>query len=300
MNRPENSDSNPPPPRRERKEMDPHERRLWDLDDGDDLLESEDDAVFTDSPADSPPESTAPAEPTKEASVESRDREIEQNKSTSEAPRKENRKRSSKEGASDSPSPKEKTAETESSARARNASVEKISLGVFCALILGIVVGVFYLFFHELPTTDPTITAKFPVTGKNVVVKEIDTYWRKPDPSKDRRGVKPSAKAIPAGILTLGESQGTSALRIFFEDDEANLVGDPVTLAISNGLFTKAKKASLEIHGTEGFSELGDLPTYLTGQIELWYMVVKEGPSPDARGNQFKEILRLPIEPQRR
>jgi hypothetical protein len=300
MNRPENSDSNSPPPRRERKEMDIHERRLWDLDDGDDLLESEDEAVSTDSQAAPPPETTAPAEPSKEVAAEPRDREIEQNNSTREAPRKENRKRSAKEGASDAPSPKEKTAETESSARARNSSVEKISLGVFFALILGIVVGVFYLFFHELPTTDPTVTAKFPVTGKNVVVKEIDTYWRKPDPSKDRRGVKTSAKAIPAGILTLGESKGTSALRIFFEDDEANLAGDPVTLAISNGLFTKAKKASLEVHGTEGFSDLGDLPTYLTGQIELWYMVVKEGPSPDARGNQFKEILRLPIEPKRR
>ena len=271
-NQPDSSDSPRPDSAGNDSGMDAEERRLWDLEGEDEFLEGK--------------ESRNP---------------LPQSRDEGNAPEKKSIGMDLPESA-----PKRKAAKKDDDLSEDNpekrpsfSGLEKISLAVFGVIIIAIVSFVMMLFFRELPTDDPSFTADFPVQGTSLVIDDIETYWRKPDASKDR-GIKTDAVHIPAGMITLGKDSKSAALRIFFENDEGDLVGDPITLTISNGKFSRSGKNSAEVYCTHGFSEIGDLPAYLTNQIEPWSLIVREGPSADARGNQFKEILRLPIAPNRR
>lgn len=174
---------------------------------------------------------------------------------------------------------------------------EVLWLGALGVAVLGIIIYSVSLFFGDINTSTPD-QVDFPVKGDNLVIREIETYWRKPDRETDL-GVRLSTKFIPAADIELKES-GSGALRFFFEDPEGDRVGDSVTLAFSGGSFDKSGRETASLYGTSGLVDIGDYNDYLTQKVHFWYLIVMEGPDLRAKGSEFKEILRIRISPKRR
>lgn len=271
MSPPDPEDEKQEPVSRDSSEMDPNERQFWDLDEDEDLLE---DPAPAAGPADEPVAEAVAGDDAGHIFDEDLD---------------------------DGPAPDTGDGGDSGDAPTRKGqtTVEKVSLGVFAVLLLSLGIWAGLVFLNELPTEDPEAPADLPVKGKQVVIKNLETYWRKPDSDRDR-GVQASVKIIPATEISLGKGDGSGALRVFFEDDNGRLTGDPVTLPFSNGTFTGNGTKQVEAYCTEGFTGHGDFPAYVTGQTERWFLIVKEGPSASARGAEFVEILRTPITPDQR
>ncbi|MBI22200.1 MAG: hypothetical protein CMN05_01195 [Roseibacillus sp.] len=170
-------------------------------------------------------------------------------------------------------------------------------LGALLLALVGVMIIALRLFFNDI-NTKSTDDVDFPVKGDNVVIKKIDTYWRKTDREKDT-GVQLNTKFIPAAEVLLKSSEEGS-LRFFFENPEGDLVGDPVTLTFSGGNFRETGEKNADIHATGGFEDLGDYNEYLTEKVHFWHLIVMEGPGLQPGGSDFKEIMRMRVSPRRR
>lgn len=194
------------------------------------------------------------------------------------------------------PAPPKATEESDS-ILPRFSRKDLIWLGVLGAAVLGIAVYAVNLFFGDINTSTPD-KVHFPVKGENLVIRKIETYWRKPDRDSDL-GVRLSAEFIPAADITL-KSSDSGALRFFFANPEGDRIGDSVTLSFSGGSFETSGSETATFNGTGGFEDVGDYNDYLTEKVHFWHLVVMEGPSRNAEGSEFKEILKMRISPKRR
>ena len=172
-----------------------------------------------------------------------------------------------------------------------------IWLGVLGIAVLVVMIYAVGLFFGDVNTSTPD-KVDFPVKGESVVIRKIDTYWRKPDREVDL-GVRLNAKFIPAAEVKL-KSSGSGSLRFFFENPEGERIGDSVTLAFSGGSFDKSGGESARFNATSGFEDVGAYNDYLTEKVHFWYLVVLEGPGLHADGSEYKKLLRIRISPKRR
>lgn len=176
---------------------------------------------------------------------------------------------------------------------------DTIWLASLALVFLILIIGGLSMFFKNVETSSTPGKVDFPIEGQFAVIEEIETFWRKPDRSRDSdRGVKLDAKLIPGGVITLDPGSSAGALRIFFEDPRGELVGDPVTHAFSDGKFRTGEN-KMELNSTGGFNDEGEYAAYLTEEVHFWHLVVKEGPGPNAAGYEFKELLRLRISHKR-
>ena len=153
------------------------------------------------------------------------------------------------------------------------------------------------LFFSNVNTKLADDT-DFPVRGENILIKNIETYWRKADREKDI-GIQLNAKFVPAAEVTLKSSED-GVLRFFFENPEGELVGDPVTRTFSGASFRDTGEKTTYIHATGGFEDLGDYNDYLTEKVDFWHLIVMEGAGLDSNSSSYKEIIRMRLSPKRR
>ena len=187
----------------------------------------------------------------------------------------------------------------ENTKRASSSSTESVSkteklaiLTVGVCLLLG-AIWALSLFFSSIHTDSPNEEVDYPVSGEFATLAGASSYWREPNPESDR-GVRQAAKLIPAAKLTLASTSSSGALRILFQDDSGGIVGDPITLTVTNGSFPDGSTET-EVYATEGFTDEGDHAAYLTEQIDTWFIIVKEGPDRNASGRDFKDLCRIPI-----
>ena len=171
---------------------------------------------------------------------------------------------------------------------------ELIALSLLGVLLLGGAIWVLVLFFSQIPTAPKEVNIDYPVSAQFVTIGNVNTYWRRPIREQDA-GVQQKARLIPAAIVTLAKPSNQGALRFFFESDSGKLIGDSSTRAFSQGVFAGNEAAEIEVHATGGFEDTGDHAAYVTGQIDQWHIIIKEGPDRNASGREFKEILRVPI-----
>lgn len=175
---------------------------------------------------------------------------------------------------------------------------EKIALGLLAAVLIGGSIWGVVTFVATLPETRPEHKIEFPVTGTSVTIGAADTYWRKPDRTKDT-GVRLDTRLLPAAVITLAESSGDGTLRFFFRDQDNDIMGDANTQVVSAGKFDGNGTNSIEIYSTAGFLDPGDHAAYTTGQIDTWFLEIREGPAPEAGrsipGSEFKVIATVPI-----
>ena len=172
-----------------------------------------------------------------------------------------------------------------------------IWLSALALAIAAVIIIALNLFFSNVNTSIAD-DADFPVRGENVVIKDIETYWRKANRKKDI-GVQLNIKFIPAAEVTL-KSSGAGSLRFFFQNPKGELVGDPVTRTFSGGRFEDTGEKTTDLHSTGGFEDLGDHNEYLTEKIDFWHLIVMEGAGLDATASSYKEIIRMRLSPKRR
>lgn len=176
---------------------------------------------------------------------------------------------------------------------------DTIWLGALALVFLAMVIGGLSMFFKNIETSGSPGTIEFPIEGQFAKIVDIETFWRKPDRNREiDRGVKLDVKLIPGAILELHPESSAGAIRVFFEDPRGELVGDPVTHSFSDGKFRTGEN-KIELNSTGGFNDEGEYAAYLTEEVHFWYLVVKEGPGPNAAGYEFKELLRLRISHKR-
>lgn len=168
------------------------------------------------------------------------------------------------------------------------SKVEKISLITLVAVLL--ITGILCIihFSNRVPTK-PTIAEKidFPVVGDRVVISATETYWREPESGENADIVRRGTKLIPEIILSI-EGKKPAAIRIFFRNDQGEVIGDGITREISG-------KAKLKIPATAGFEDIGMHAAYRTGESPTWIVQIYEGPSTNASRNQFKKVLETEI-----
>lgn len=157
-----------------------------------------------------------------------------------------------------------------------------VMLLVACGLAINYTLG-------RLPTSSGSLVkVDFPVKGSRITIAAAETFWREP---LDSEGVRRGTVMIP--VIELEPSAGTGALRIFFRDQNAGIVGDPVSLAV-NG--TKKLNAA----ASAGFDGTGDYAAYRTPEGEPWNVEVFEGPSTNAAFSEFTLLFEAPISTNRR
>lgn len=175
---------------------------------------------------------------------------------------------------------------------------ELVWMGVLSLVLLGGIIYFITLIGSNINTSEPPEVVDFPVEGQNVVIGDIETFWRKP--RDEDQGVRLEAKLIPCATIKLKSGSGSGALRFFFEDPDGNNIGDSVTLEFSNGAFSSTGDAQAEIYCTGGMADEGEYAAYLTEELSFWHLIALEGPGPKASGSEFKQVLKMRISTNRR
>jgi hypothetical protein len=162
-------------------------------------------------------------------------------------------------------------------------NLEKVLL-LGLVLVLGVTgVVLVKMAKDRLPIYDSqSVKPRFPVKGAHVTVQNITTFWREPIADRDHAQ---TAKLIP--VVNLELEGGGGAIRVFFLNENGEIVGDPITRKVEAG--------SIEISSTGGFADPADHSAYRTGQKEPWLIEVKEAPSVDSPGGDFKPLFRAAI-----
>ncbi|MGJ8644284.1 MAG: hypothetical protein ACSHX9_12820 [Luteolibacter sp.] len=173
------------------------------------------------------------------------------------------------------------------------SKVEKFSLLALIAVLS--IAGILSIvhFSNRVPTKS-TITEEidFPVDGSRVTITSAETYWREPKRGDNADVVRRGTKLIPVIDISL-ETKKSAAIRIFFRNDEGQVIGDGITRDVSG-------KKKLKIPATAGFDDIGMHAAYRTGGSPPWFIQVYEGPNANASREQFKKVLDTEISTDRR
>jgi len=171
--------------------------------------------------------------------------------------------------------------------------IEKIGLGAFLVLLLGVAAFFLTQGIYKLPEEPKLLGSNgFPVTGQMFSITEAETFWRKPitegaRPDRVRRGTQ----LIP--VLKISLNQGKGAIRVLFRNADHDLVGDGITRAIHGA-------TTLEIPATAGFDDMGMHTAYRTNESKPWNVEVLEAPSTDSPTSQFKKVYESHISAEQR
>jgi hypothetical protein len=166
--------------------------------------------------------------------------------------------------------------------------VEKVAMSfLFAALALGATLAIIH-FTNQVPT-QPLIAEKidYPIQGKLVEIKAASTYWRAPVTTGENADiVRRGTKLIP--VLKLNLSSKSSAIRVFFRNEDGLVIGDGITRNVSG-------ETEVSIAATAGFDDVGMHTAYRTGDSRPWVVQVFEGPDEAAPREEFSMILETEI-----
>ncbi len=167
--------------------------------------------------------------------------------------------------------------------------VERLGMVALTALLLIGGVLIYLNTINRLPTgTGRAKAADFPIQGQHLAIVSAHSHWRAPLAADTvRRGTQ----LIPVAELT--SSGGPAAIRVFFRNDDGDLIGDAVTRFLQPG-------AKLQIAATAGFDDVGMHAAYLTGGGKPWTIEVFEAPTENTPGPDFKKLFEMDVASDRR
>ena len=169
--------------------------------------------------------------------------------------------------------------------------VEKI--GMACLLLVLLVGGVWAYrnTVSKLDSGSKTADTTLPASGSHVKVIKVDSYWRPPVTTGDKREiVRRGVVLIPVVEVAVS---GKGAVRLLFCDDKGNDVGDPMVRAVDG-------ESTLVIPATVGFEDISAHAAYQAGLTKPWSVRVAEAPSTGASGADFKDLANARISPNLR
>lgn len=174
--------------------------------------------------------------------------------------------------------------------------IEKASLLALITCLVGAAIWGISSYLKEAPQGELiTFDEDFPVKGSKITAAEVETWWRQPIRSGGNvdRGVVIEANLIPCARIKLQDS-GSTTLQVTFRNGKRDLIGDPITLAVEGGKFTRTNSDEITINSTNGFSSTSDLNAYTNGDIDPWSIVLEES---DDSSNSDDPFLRVRIDP---
>ncbi|MDB4271645.1 hypothetical protein OAF06_04330 [Akkermansiaceae bacterium] len=157
--------------------------------------------------------------------------------------------------------------------------VEKASLLCVFLLFMGAASWGISTYYDQAPEGDLVVfDENFPIEGTHAAIDEIETYWRKPIRAGDDadHGVQLKAMLIPCARIVLSGS-GTAALGVSFRDSDQKLIGDPISLEVENGTFSKTGTSEIVITSTAGFESSSEINAYTNLDIDPWSLLIVEG-----------------------
>lgn len=171
--------------------------------------------------------------------------------------------------------------------------MERVCLAsLFAVVLLG--GGSFLLVsIYSLPTESARVKANdFPIKGQNIEITNAVSYWRAPiiggeTPDIFRRGTV----FLPAVKIHIGT--GSAALRVVFQNQEGELIGDVQTRAVTAGQV-------IEIPATAGFDDAGMHAAYRTGEGKPWTIQLSEAAKVNSPASGYKKLFEMNVSTDRR
>ena len=174
--------------------------------------------------------------------------------------------------------------------------VEKASLLILIACLAGAAIWGISSYHKEAPQGELiTFDEDFPVKGTKITAAEVETWWREPIRSGENadRGVVIDANLIPCARIKLQDS-GSATLQITFRNGKRDLVGDPITLEVEGGKFSRTGSDEITINSTSGFASTSDLNAYTNGDIDPWSVVIEESGDSSDGDEAFLRVRIVP------
>ena len=171
--------------------------------------------------------------------------------------------------------------------------LEKISLLLVVACLLGILGWGISAFINEAPQGDIiSFKEDYPAKGDFVTISTVKTGWRKPIRKGENAdlGIVLEAELIPCAKITLNEGASTT-LRVTFRNGDGELIGDTLNLSIEDGKFTRSGSSSIDVCATDGFESASEINAYTNGDIAPWAVIITEG----ATGNEDQPLVKARI-----
>lgn len=164
-------------------------------------------------------------------------------------------------------------------------------------LLMGILVigggAFFYSSIQRLPTeTHRMKSGDFPVTGQFITILSAETFWRAPITEGENADTFRRGTAL-LPVVNLTSSGSAAAVRLFFRNQDGEVMGDSVTSEIKSGV-------TLQVAATAGFDDVGMHSAYRTGQSKPWTIEVHEAPSASSPISDFKKLFEIEISTDRR
>jgi len=303
---PDKEDPKKKPPSRDLAEFDPAEREFWDSDDDEGQAEEHQSAEEVSEKAEEAPGPGQGGHDPLDENLEDLDdldledpeeiEDLEEEADLSE----DSEQEESHEEPERTPESTPKEPDPESEKR-RLSRKDFIWLGVLGVFLLIIGIYALSLFLKSVQPSRRPDNVDFPVPGDKIVLESIATYWRKADHQVDK--VSLEADLIPCAVVKVKSGSGSGRLRFFFENDEGDYVGDPLTYSFAEGRFEPGGTDELNLYGTHGFEHEGQYAAYVTAEFKFWYVNVFEGPAADDQDGQedeFEKLTRIRISPKRR
>ncbi len=195
---------------------------------------------------------------------------------------------------------------TKKTTLSRISTIEKIFLALIILLFLGLGVSSYIWLYKKNITTDH-YAVDLPIEGQFVHINHFSTYWKSPEKNDEH---KIGAIILPSATITLSpNTPKTAALRIFFHNQDDQIIGDPITLPIENGVFKKQNNPNIkitkqgltaEITCSDGFHEEGDYNAYVLDKDIYWNIYLLEAPLTQTSGKDFKQLIKTRIIPRRK
>jgi hypothetical protein len=168
--------------------------------------------------------------------------------------------------------------------RMKLSMVERLSLVVLALLLLGGGIAIYLNTISRLPAgTSRAKAADFPIQGKHLAIVSAESFWRAP---KAGDTVRRGTQLVPAVELTSGG--GPAAIRVFFRNDDGDLIGDAVTRYLQSG-------TKVEIAATAGFDDVGMHTAYRSEDDKTWTIEVFEAPTENSPGPDFKKLFEMDV-----
>lgn len=191
------------------------------------------------------------------------------------------------------PTPKPKPVRIKESKKeiAPISMLEKISLVMVIACIVGALAWGISFFYRDAPEGDLVkFIDDYPIKGEHVTIETVETWWRKPVRSGDNVdiGVVIEANLIPCARIKL--SEGSSAtLQVSFRDGDQNLIGDTINLSIESGKFSSNGSDEIVVNSTSGFKNPSQLNAYANEDINPWSVAIIEN---NAGGSSSEPLVK--------
>ena len=171
--------------------------------------------------------------------------------------------------------------------RIKFSGLEKVALILLGLLVIGgFAASATSLISPVLPFTpnewQPTA---LPIKGESVTLQSVETAWF---PS-ERSSTDEALEFLPLARITSSPDTPSSTVRVFVENSDGEIIGDPTNLVLEPGKAVTYK-------GSKGFEDSGALAAYRERILDPYYLVVMETSPGSSGAKRFAQILMAPTE----